>query len=58
MAAAEDNLEALELRTSPRPVTRLNKKALLIAAGGAALLIFGAVSVALKPPRAAGEAIL
>ncbi|PQA89229.1 TrbI/VirB10 family protein [Hyphococcus luteus] len=56
MVAAEDNLEALELRSRPRPVTRLNKKALLIATGGAALLIFGAVSVALKPPRAVGEA--
>jgi len=46
----------LRLRARPRPVTRLNKKALMIAAGGAGLLIFGAMSVALRPPRALGEA--
>jgi type IV secretion system protein VirB10 len=56
MNAANETLEALELRARPRPVTRLNKKALIIAAGGAALLVFGAMSVALKPPRAMGEA--
>ncbi len=55
MTAAE-SLDALELRARPRPVTRLNKKALMMAAGGAALLVFSAMSVALKPPRAMGEA--
>ncbi len=46
----------LRLRARPRPVTRLNKKALMIAAGGAGLLILGAMSVALRPPRAISEA--
>jgi len=56
MPAAKQNPETLELRAKPRPVTRLNKKALMIAAGGAALIIFGAMSVALKPPRASDGA--
>ncbi|MGD9801450.1 MAG: TrbI/VirB10 family protein [Parvularculaceae bacterium] len=46
----------LELRPRPRPVTRLNKNALMLAAGGAALVIFAATSIALKPPRAASDA--
>ncbi len=48
--------DALQLRGRPRAVTRLNKRALMVAAGGAALLIFAAMSVALRPPRAIGEA--
>ena len=48
--------EALRLRANPRPVTRLNRTALMIAAGGAAVLVFGAMSIALRPPRAIGEA--
>ncbi|MGE0408336.1 MAG: TrbI/VirB10 family protein, partial [Amphiplicatus sp.] len=47
--------DALPLRAAPRPVTRLNRNALMIAAGGAGLLIFAAASVALKPPRAFDE---
>ncbi|MGD9801768.1 MAG: TrbI/VirB10 family protein [Parvularculaceae bacterium] len=54
--AAKIDSNELRLRARPRPVTRLNKKALMIAAGGAGLLIFGAMSVALRPPRALGEA--
>ncbi len=56
MDARKDPPEALRLRGRPRGVTRLNRTALMIAAGGAALLLFGAMSVALKPPRVAGEA--
>ncbi|MFZ5616247.1 MAG: TrbI/VirB10 family protein [Pseudomonadota bacterium] len=56
MTAVKQNAEALELRARPRPVTRLNKKALMIAAGGAALVVFAAAGLALKPPRAMGEA--
>ncbi len=48
--------EALRLRANPRPVTRLNRTALMIAAGGAAILVFGAMTIALRPPRAIGEA--
>lgn len=55
-AVPKEDPEALELRAKPRPVTRLNKNALMVAAGGAAILIFGAMSIALKPPRAVGEA--
>ncbi|HPE33128.1 MAG TPA: conjugal transfer protein TrbI, partial [Parvularculaceae bacterium] len=55
-ASPKEEPEALALRARPRPVTRLNRNALMVAAGGAALLIFGAMSVALKPPRAIGEA--
>ena len=50
--ADKEASDALRLRAKPRPVTRLNRTALMIAAGGAALLVFGAVSIALKPPRA------
>ncbi len=55
-ALPKEEPEALELRAKPRPVTRLNRNALMVAAGGAAILIFGAMSIALKPPRAVGEA--
>lgn len=55
-ARPKEEPEALELRARPRPVTRLNRNALMVVAGGAALLVFGAMSVALKPPRAIGEA--
>ncbi|MEQ1931507.1 MAG: TrbI/VirB10 family protein [Parvularculaceae bacterium] len=48
--------EELRLRANPRPVTRLNRTALMIAAGGAAILVFGAMTIALRPPRAIGEA--
>lgn len=47
--------EALTLRAKPQPVTRLNRTALMIAGGGAALVVFGAMTIALKPPRAMGE---
>ncbi len=56
MDARKDPPEALRLRGRPRGVTRLNRTALMIAAGGAGLLLFGAMSVALRPPRAMGEA--
>lgn len=56
MTDDKQNSETLELRAKPRPVTRLNKKALMVSAGGAALLIFAAMSVALKPPKAVGGA--
>jgi len=55
-ARPKEDPETLELRAKPRPVTRLNRNALMVAAGGAAILIFGAMSIALTPPRAVGEA--
>jgi type IV secretion system protein VirB10 len=54
--AAKIDPNELRLSARPRPVPRLNKKALMIAADGAGLLIFSAMSVALRPPRALGEA--
>ncbi len=56
MNAEKQDPADLELRGHPRAVTRLNKKAFMVAAGGAALLVFGAMSIALKPPRAIGDA--
>lgn len=53
--APKEDPEHLALRAKPRPVTRLNKKALMIAAAAASLLIFAAASIALKPPRALGD---
>jgi type IV secretion system protein VirB10 len=49
---------AFELRGRPRPVTRFNRRALLLAAVGVATLIAATTMLALKPPRArdAGEA--
>ena len=55
-AIRKEEPEALRLRANPRPVTRLNRTALMIAAGGAAILVFGAMTIALRPPRAIGEA--
>ena len=55
-ATRKEEPEALRLRANPRPVTRLNRTALMIAAGGAAILVFGAMTIALRPPRAIGEA--
>ena len=55
-AAIKEAPDALRLRAKPRPVTRLNRTALMIAAGGAAILIFGAMSIALRPPRVIGDA--
>lgn len=46
-----DAEEALELRARPRPVRRFNRKALLVAAGGATLLVTAAATFALTPPR-------
>ena len=40
----------LELRARPRPIRRLNKRALMIGAAVAVLLIAGATIVALNPP--------
>ena len=54
-AVVKEPPEDLRLRARPRPVTRLNRTALMIAGAGAAVVIFGAMSVALRPPRAIAE---
>jgi type IV secretion system protein VirB10 len=53
MTAADASREgAFELRGRPRPVTRFNRRALLLAAVGVATLIAATTMLALKPPRA------
>ncbi|MCA6113033.1 conjugal transfer protein TraI, partial [Bradyrhizobium sp. CNPSo 4026] len=47
----QDPPEPLELRTRPRPIRRLNRRALMIGCAVAALFIAGATIVALRPPR-------
>ena len=51
MTGGLDPPPELELRARPRPVRRLNKRALLIGAGLVVLVITGATMVALNPPR-------
>jgi hypothetical protein len=43
--------ERLELRARPRPIRRLNKRALMVGCAVAALFIAGATIIALSPPR-------
>jgi type IV secretion system protein TrbI len=43
--------ERLELRARPRPIRRLNKRALMIGCAVAALFIAGATIIALSPPQ-------
>ena len=48
----DEHAERLKIRSSPRPVTRLNRKVLMIGAGLGVLALFAAMSIALKPPQA------
>ena len=48
--------DALKLRTRPRPVTRINRKVLMVGAGLGVLGLFAAASVALDPPKAVDPA--
>jgi type IV secretory pathway VirB10-like protein len=48
----QDPPEPLELRARPRPIRRLNRRALMIGCAAAVLLIAGATVIALSPPRA------
>ena len=43
--------EELALRAKPRPVTRINRRVLILLSGTGLLLIFGATIFALDPPR-------
>lgn len=42
--------ETLDLRARPRPVTRLNKRVLMMLSGTGLILIFAATFYALQPP--------
>ena len=49
--AAKVDAETLALRAKPRPVTRINRRVLILLFGTGLLLIFGATIFALDPPR-------
>ena len=48
----DEHAERLKIRSSPKPVTRINRKVLMVGAGLGVLALFAAMSVALKPPTA------
>lgn len=48
----DEHAEQLKIRSAPRPVTRINRKVLMVGAGLGVLGLFAAASIALKPPRA------
>ncbi|MAB12167.1 MAG: conjugal transfer protein TrbI, partial [Hyphomonas sp.] len=48
----DEHAERLKIRSSPKPVTRINRKVLMVGAGLGVLVLFAAASVALKPPTA------
>jgi len=48
----DEHAERLKVRSSPKPVTRINRKVLMVGAGLGVLGLFAAMSVALKPPTA------
>jgi type IV secretion system protein TrbI len=52
--AFDETAERLKIRSSPRPVARINRKMLLAGACVGALLLFAAASIALAPPGAGG----
>lgn len=52
----DEQAERLRIRSAPRPVTRINRKVLLLGAGLGVLALFAAASIALSPPRAASDA--
>ncbi|MCA8892412.1 MAG: TrbI/VirB10 family protein [Hyphomonas sp.] len=49
----DEHAERLKIRSSPKPVTRINRKVLMVGAGLGVLALFAAASIALKPPTAA-----
>ena len=48
----DEHAERLKIRSSPKPVTRINRKVLMVGAGLGVLALFAAMSIALKPPTA------
>ncbi len=51
----EEQAEALKLRSKPKPVSQINRKVVMAAAGAGGLLLFLAASVALDPPKVGGD---
>lgn len=52
----DEHAERLNIRSNPKPVTRINRKVLMVGAGLGVLALFAAMSIALKPPKAADPA--
>ena len=52
----DEHAERLKIRETPKPVTRINRKVLMVGAGLGVLGLFAAMSIALKPPKAADPA--
>ena len=50
----DEHAERLKIRSKPKPVTRINRKVLMVGAGLGVLGLFAAMSIALEPPKAAG----
>ena len=48
----DEHAERLKIRSSPKPVTRINRKVLMVGAGLGVLGLFAAMRIALKPPTA------
>ncbi len=48
----DEHAERLNIRATPKPPTRINRKVLMVAAGLGVLGLFTAMSVALQPPKA------
>ena len=48
----DEHAERLKIRSNPKPVTRINRKVLMVGAGLGVLGLFAAMSIALKPPTA------
>ncbi|MEE9380701.1 MAG: TrbI/VirB10 family protein [Hyphomonadaceae bacterium] len=50
-ASFKEQAEAVQLRGKPRPVTRVNRKVLILGAGVIALLMMAGIALAFSPPR-------
>ena len=48
----DEHAERLKIRSSPKPVTRINRKVVMVGAGLGVLALFAAMSIALKSPTA------
>lgn len=51
----DEHAERLKIRSDPKPVTRINRKILIVGAGLGVLGLFAAASIALQPPKAASS---
>lgn len=52
----DEHAERLKIRSAPAPVSRINRKVVILGAGFGFLALFAAASIALSPPRAVDPA--